>query len=218
MAKPGEAENGGGAFEALKNPVGPKSRGVYVRRRLIVLAGLIAVVAVIVLVIVRPGSGAPKEPAQVEVPSDLQGGASGAEADSGDAEACADGQLKVTAILDKDSYAEGEYPQLSLSVENTGDAPCTANLGTSGMLFVVSSGEDQVWKSTDCQKDPADLAVILDPGKPQQSEAIEWDRTRSSKDTCEEQRDPVAAGGATYRLAVAVAGVASAETAPFLLY
>lgn len=213
-------------MSSLREPVGPKDRKVYIRRRLIVLAGLLAIIAVIVLLIVKPGADAsPKDAANVEVPQDLVGDDSGDAADTkeakaadGDASACAAGQLVVTPISDKTDYAAGELPQIALMVENTGTEDCTADLGTAGMEFAIASGDDEVWRSTDCQENPESLAVILKPGKPLTTEVVAWDRTRSSTETCDITRDPVSANGATYHLRAAAAGVQGSGTAPFLLY
>ena len=208
-------------MSTLRDPVGPKDRKVYIRRRLLVLAGLLAIIAVVVLIFVKPGSmGGVRDAQQVEVPSDLPTSASNAdaEADSGKPPSCSAGQLAVAAITDKGDYAEGEAPKLSLSVENTGDEACSADLGSAGMEFTVTSGEDQVWRSVDCQENPESLAVILEPGKPLESEPITWDRTRSSPETCDITRDPVVGGGASYHLGVKAAGVEGRETAQFLLY
>lgn len=203
-----------------KTPVGPKDPKVYVRRRILVLLGLLAVVAVVVLVFLKPGSsGGARDANSVEVPSDIA-----AKPDSGDEKkddavaACAPDQLRVTPITDKSDYAEGELPQLSLSVENIGQAACSADLGTATLTFDITSGEDQVWRSTDCLKNPTNVAVILDPKKPETTEALPWDRTRSSPETCDITRDPVTAGGASYHLRASAAGVTSQDTAQFLLY
>lgn len=204
-------------MDALRNPVGPKDRKVYMRRRLMVLAGLLAVVAVVVLVFLKPGSsGGARGAEQVEVPADLPRETEDAASD--ELPACAPEQLAVTAVTDKTDYAEGEFPQLSLSVENTGAEACNADLGTAGMTFTVTSGEDQVWRSVDCQENPTNQAVILEPGKPLESEAVSWDRTRSAPETCEAPREPVTAGGASYHLTATAGGASSAETAQFLLY
>lgn len=182
------------------------------------LAGLIAIIAVIVLIIVKPGGGGPKEVQDVDVPADVATTTTADEQKSSKkTQECAAAELRVTAITDKGDYAVGELPKLSLSVENTGSKACTADLGSAGMQFVISSGDDEVWRSVDCQTDPESLPVILDPGKPLESEAISWDRTRSSTDTCDVSRDPVGADGATYRLQVTAAGVTGAERVPFLL-
>ncbi len=209
-------------MSTLKDPVGPKDRKVYMRRRLLVLAGLVAVIAVVVLVIVKPGSDTSvRDVREVEVPSDLASSStqSDSEEESDDeTPACAAGQLRVTPISDKSDYAAGELPLLSLSVENVGKEACSADLGTAGMEFAVSSGDDQVWRSADCQENAESLAVILEPGKPLESEGIQWDRTRSSPETCDITRDPVGAGGASYHLRVSAAEVEGTGTAQFLLY
>ncbi|GAB2566990.1 hypothetical protein [Leucobacter ruminantium] len=220
MSKPRDTPDGEGdranRLDALRNPVGPKDRKVYIRRRIAVLAVLLAVVAVVVLVFVKPGSsGGARDSAQVEVPNDLPRDAEPAEGDA--PAACSAEQITVTPITDKTAYAEGELPLLSLSVENTGADACTADLGTAGMTFTITSGEDQVWRSVDCQKDPTNQAVILDPGKPLTTDTVQWDRTRSTPDTCEVPREPVAAGGASYHLAVAAGGATSTDTVQFIL-
>ncbi len=203
--------------------MGPKGRKVYMRRRLLVLAGLLAVIAVVVLVIVKPGSSdGVKDARDVEVPSDLASTSTQSdpeeEPDDDEIPACATGQLRVTPITDKSDYADGELPVLSLSVENVGKDACSADLGTAGMEFAVSSGDDQVWRSTDCQENAESLAVILEPGKPLESDGIQWDRTRSSPESCDITRDPVGAGGASYHLRASAAGVEGTGTAQFLLY
>lgn len=206
-------------MSTLRNPVGPKDRKVYIRRRLIVLLAVLAVAAAVTLIILKPGGvGAPKSSDTVEVPRDLattEGDET--EAEDGKPKACAAGQLEVTPITDKSDYADGELPKVSLSVENTGEKACSADLGTASLVFEISSGADQVWSSQHCQQDADHRTVLLDPGKPLETEALEWDRTRSSTDTCEVSRDPVAAGGASYHLRVTAAGVQGAGTAQFLL-
>ncbi len=208
-------------MSTLRNPVGPEDKKVYLRRRLIVLAALIAVIVAIVMVVMKPGSsGGAAGPQEVTVPDDLVAvEQENAEATDPEAiPACTDAQLKVTPVTDRASYAAGELPQLSLTVQNVGEADCQADLGTAGMSFEISSGPDQVWRSTDCQQNPDHRPVIVQPGKPLSTEVIPWDRTRSSPETCEISRDQVTAGGATYHLRVAVGGVNGEGTAPFLLY
>lgn len=208
-------------MSTIKTPVGPKSRGVYMRRRILVLAGLLAVVAVIVLIIVRPGSASPETGAKgVNVPADLQQAEQNSTTgvDPTKATECGAGELDVKPITDTSNYGPGEMPQLSLSVTNTSDSECTADLGTAGMTFEISSGDDQVWRSRDCQKSPDSRLVILQAGETLETEPIEWDRTRSSTETCDIERDPVVADGASYHLRVSAANVPGTGTVQFLLY
>ncbi|MFD5600325.1 hypothetical protein ACFWHR_09725 [Leucobacter sp. NPDC058333] len=210
-------------MSTLKDPVGPKDRSVYVRRRLIVLLCLLAVIVAIVLIILRPGSHSNMaNPDTVEVPKDIAGSTATTDSeetdDGSDVPECSAGQFTVTPATDKGDYAAGENPKLSLSVENTGDEACSADLGSANLTFVVASGDDEVWRSGDCQKNAEHLAVILEPKKPLKTDAITWDRTRSSPETCDITRDAVAAGGASYHLRTTAAGVQGTGTAQFLLY
>lgn len=204
-----------------REPVGPEKKSVYLRRRLLVLGGLVAVIVFIVLVIVKPGSsGGAAAPPDVKLPAEIVSAdkAQDKSVKTGELPPCAAGELVVTPLTDRDSYSDGELPQLSLRVENTGAAACEAQLGTGGMLFTLTSGSDVVWRSTDCQVRPDMRAVILEPKKPLETEAIAWDRTRSSTETCDVDRDPVGADGSTYHLQVSAAGVPGTGTASFLLY
>ncbi len=204
-----------------KAPLGPEKRAVYIRRRLLVLGGLLALIIFVVLVIVKPGSsgGAAAAP-EVKLPDEIVAAdkAQDKTVQSGATPPCPAGELSVTPITDRDSYAGGELPMLTLRIENTGATACEAQLGTADMVFTVTSGSDTVWSSTDCQVNPDARAVILEPKKPLETEAITWDRTRSSTETCDIERDPVTADGATYHLQVSAAGVPGTGTAPFLLY
>ena len=104
------------------------------------------------------------------------------------------------------------------SVTNTGTQPCRLNVGTSQQVFTITSGSDQYWTSTDCQKDPADAEVDLEPGKTVTSSTpISWDRTRSSAESCDGERDQASAGGASYHLKTSVAGVESTTSKQFIL-
>lgn len=208
-------------MSTLRTPVGPEDKRVYLRRRLIALAVLLAFIVVVVLVIVKPGSsGGVSDAESVQLPKDVTEKVEQPKADDVSAnapEACAEGNLLVEAVTNQGSYAAGELPALSLLVTNRGEAECTAELGTAGMRFEVSSGAEQYWNSGDCQVAPTSLPVILKQGETLESEPVAWDRTRSAADTCEGERDPVPGAGASYHLFVEAAGVRSATSAQFIL-
>lgn len=204
----------------LKDPVGPELKSVYVRRRLLVLAGFLTIIVAVVLIIVKPGSsgGAAKAPEVVLPDEILSGEQAKPEQAADEMPACAAGQLQVTPLVNQDSYAPGELPQLSMRIENISEQACHADLGTATMSFRVTSGTDEVWRSEDCQEKADTRRVILEPTSPLETEPLTWDRTRSSTETCGITRDEVGAGGATYHLHVSAAGVSSQGTASFLLY
>lgn len=212
-------------MSTLKHPVGPQSSKVYWRRRLTVGLGLIAVIVAIILIVVRPGSssGEPndqKTPAPAVTSSEKPAADPTAiPTDAVDAKgvACKSKDLELTAITDLDAYAADQQPQLSLSITNTGPKACVVNAGSSQQVFTITSGDEVYWLSTDCQKDAVDADVTLKPNVPIGSAApLTWDRTRSSADSCDGDREKVPAGGASYKLTVTVGDVTSDPT-QFLL-
>ncbi|MET0480585.1 MAG: hypothetical protein ABWZ69_04455 [Mycetocola sp.] len=197
---------------------GREPNSVYVRRRLWVLAGFVAIIAIIALVIWKPGStsGATQQDKPKTETSSTASATPTATPGAG--AACTEGDILVEALTDKPSYAAGELPQLSLRITNTSDAACGVNVGTAAQVFTVKSGDEVYWTSTDCQVEPVDALVTLEAGQVVTSTApIAWDRTRSTPSTCEGERPAAPAGGASYHLSTAVGGFVSEESKQFIL-
>lgn len=130
--------------------------------------------------------------------------------------ACSTSDIAVLAVTDKDTYAAGEAPKLSITLSNESDAPCLINVGTATQAFEISSGSDVWWRSTDCQSDSSDQVVQLDAGQTVSSVTpLEWDRTRSSVDTCSGDRPSAPAG--YFHLSVSIGGIQAADTKAFAL-
>ena len=213
-------------MSTFRHPVGPEPSRVYWRRRLLVVLGILVVVVVIVLLVIRPGSGdaanaptasptpTPTDPTPSSTASTAPSASPSSTAVAGGA--CDPADIQLAAITDTNSYAEGQLPQLSFRITNVGEVSCTINLGTTQQTFLVTSGEEPYWSSRDCLQDAADADITLEPDVAQTSSPIQWDRTRSSTDTCATERPAVPAGGATYSLSVAVGDIQSTPTS-FLL-
>lgn len=121
---------------------------------------------------------------------------------------CASGDVTVSALTDKEVYRAGEKPKLSIRVVNDGDDDCVMDVGTATQSFVIVSGPDTWWRSTDCQKASNEQRVTLEPGRAVTSVTpLEWDRTRSSADTCGDDRP--SAGAGWYNLIVEIGGIES---------
>ncbi len=131
---------------------------------------------------------------------------------------CAPEQLRILPIISSDSYGPGETPQFTLSVTNSSDKACYRNLGTSQLVFKVESAGVGVWDSRDCQRSPDDRKIILEPSKTLKTEPLEWNRTYSSPESCDGEREEVIADGAAYNLLVAVGDVPGESYEQFLLY
>lgn len=180
---------------------------VYRRRRLAVFGGLLAVIVVIVLIIVRPGFGESGTPA-----TDNQ-----ATEDVVVTPPCLPTDIELLAQTDSQSYSSGQIPQLWLTVKNVGMSACELSVGTDIQEYIITSGEDRIWSSRDCQKGGVPLTIVLQPGEEQSTTPIPWDRTRSSATTCDTARPPMPAGGASYKLEVVLGDFTSPEKRQFLL-
>jgi hypothetical protein len=195
-------------MSSIRNPVGPQPSRVYWRRRLLVLLGVVAVIVIIVLIVGRPG-GAP-----VPTPPPTSGKSStslstGASTNAAGSTACDPAKVTVTAMTDSNSYAAGANPVLSFALKSSATTACTFLAGSDVQQFKVTSGDELIWNSKDCQTAPVAATVTLQPFIPLQGASLTWDRTRSSADTCNTARTPVTAGGASYHLQVIVSGVQS---------
>ena len=184
-------------------PGGPLPASVYWRRRAVVLVILIVVAAgLATLVSALFGGGG-----QTASPTDG--------ATPGATPACNSKDIALTANTDADSYAEGETPQLSMTLTNTSDVACTFEVGSDVQKYVIMSGSDMIWDSTVCQSGSEPFTATLEPGVPIEFPAISWGRARS--DDCN-SGTPAVGGGASYQLTVYVGDVQSAEPKQFMLY
>lgn len=205
------------AMSTIAKPVGPQPASVYWRRRLVLLFGLIAVIAVVVLIVVRPGAATGDGAA----PGGTGAGGSGETSSTGDGsgagDSCDPDQVTLGAVTDATTYGPEQQPLLSMSITNSGSTPCRFDVGTAGMEYVITSGSDRIWSSKDCQSDPVNDVRELEPGVTLTTAPIPWDRTRSSVDTCAGERPGAGAGGASYHLRVSLGEAEAADTRQFVL-
>ena len=94
---------------------------------------------------------------------------------------CPDSAIKVTVATDALSYPAAVVPGLTISVTNTGSTPCRRDVGSGALGLVITSGQDRVWSSDDCQKSAPPAPATLAPGT-SSSTSVAWTRHRSSKD------------------------------------
>lgn len=198
-------------MSSIRRPVGPQPPAVYWRRRLLVLLGILAVVVVIVLIVVRPGAGE-GEPAPT--PADTPSNTPAAQDPS---DTCDPAVIRIEPVTDAASYPSGVQPQISMTITNTGSRACTYDVGPGQQEYVIMSGSDLIWRSSDCL-DGDSFERVLEPGVAESTTPFAWDRTRSAPDTCSTTRPEVIAGGATYRLSVQLGDIESESDVPFLLY
>ena len=186
---------------------------VYRRRRLAVFGGLVAVIAIVVLIIVRPGLGEQvaidAEPDEALTEEVVQ------------VTACTGAQIELTPQSDEVRYAAGAIPSVWLSVKNVGATECELEVGTNVQEYIIDSGSrenpDLIWSSTHCQSPGTPMTITLQPGEERSTGSITWDRTRSTPDTCDTDRPSMPGGGASYHLSVKLGPFESTETRQFIL-
>lgn len=92
---------------------------------------------------------------------------------------CEQSKVVLRASTDQPAYDSGSSPLLIMEVANEGDFPCEVNVGTDAMEFVITSGEDRIFSSKDCEADPSKLLLTIQPGKSERAQ-FTWQRNRSA--------------------------------------
>jgi hypothetical protein len=209
----GSRPGGSGGRQSARKPGRPPLSPVYRRRRLFAGVVLLLVIAVAfggfvaLSSAISGGQPSGSQPtgagtAPASQPAASASASSSASSDpsatptatSGDG--CEQNLVIVTAATDKDSYAAGEKPLLSLKVTNNNKVPCEVNMGTSQMEYMITSGSDRIFSSRDCQAESADLMKTIAPGKSETAN-FPWQRNRTVQG-CEPVEAKPGAGGAYY--------------------
>jgi hypothetical protein len=199
-----------------KGPV-PRSKSVYLRRRIIALVVLAALVAIIWSLV----AGA------VSLVQGIFGGNSSVPAGlnaGGTAAACAADSILLEPIVGdananpQASFDTGINPFFGYRVTNVGAKDCTFDVGGKGTFFRVTSGSETIWTSENCDRTALISSLVtLKPNEPMASAMSDWYRVKSSSTGCGAEQVPVIAGGASYHLSAEVGGVVSKDTSQFIL-
>ena len=202
---------GSGGRQSAGKPGRPPLSPVYRRRRLIAGVVLLLLIAAAfggiaaVSSALRGGQPAGSQPAgdgtePADQPTASASPAAPADPSAASSAAAGDGceqnLVTVTASTDKQVYAAGEKPLLSLKVTNDNKVPCEVNIGTSQMEYMITSGSDRIFSSMDCQAASTDLVKTIAPGKSETAN-FPWQRNRTVQG-CEPVEAKPGAGGAYY--------------------
>ncbi|MGI4893539.1 MAG: hypothetical protein ACRYF3_00300 [Janthinobacterium lividum] len=186
-------------MSSMLHPVGPERRGTYWRRRLVALV-VLAVLVVVATLGIRalmssadadtPATASPTlDPSQVSptlaaaptvTPSVATDPATDSASSSASNVPCEASELSVSLRSDASTYGPGRAPKFSVTVENTSDVTCSAEIGSSVRTFTATdSSGAKVWSSSDCQQETASQVFALEPGK-SKSMSTTWSRQRSA--------------------------------------
>jgi hypothetical protein len=188
-------------MNAFLEPAGPLPPSVYWRRRAIVLVLAILVFSGGWTLFTAFNAGTTPTPT--------------ASQPAGTVVACNSKDIALRAETNQEAYAEGEFPQFSMTITNAGTTACTLEVGTDKQKYVIMSGSDLIWDSTVCQIAPQPFSQVFEAGQALTTDAVEWGRARS--DNCD-SGTPAVGGGASYQLTVYVGEIQSTEAKQFMLY
>jgi hypothetical protein len=146
---------------------------------------------------------------------------------------CLPGTVVVTAEIGDASgevdfdFNPTELPHMWYTITNNSGVDCKFNVGSAVTFFEVTSGNELIWTSRDCDRSSDTNEIgVLKAGATLASPPMPWEKVRSSDTGCGAGQTDVITGGASYFLSVEVNGVLSKEDAieapdsdpQFLLY
>ncbi len=190
---------------SLLQPSGAQPPSVYWRRRALVIAAALLVLAIIIWAAWPKGQPAagptPTDAAPVSAPASAPptptppissvSPSPSANPKPTAPQACARGVTRV-GLAGFQKLKKGASQTFKVALTNTGTVPCIVAVSGSSFALTVTSGSDRIWSTDDCGAWVPAKKLSL---RPQQSYAfdITWAANRSKK-TCKTTKDAVAAG------------------------
>lgn len=111
-----------------------------------------------------------------------------------------------------------QVPHIWFTLTNTNSVDCTFNAGAKVQFFTIKSGDEQIWTSRQCDREPlTDSEIVLVAGQTITSPVSGWDKVYSSPTGCGPEQQPVTTGGASYHLEAEVNGELSNNDQQFVL-
>ena len=133
---------------------------------------------------------------------------------------CLPGTVVVTAEIGDASgevdfdFNPTELPHMWYTITNNSGVDCKFNVGSAVTFFEVTSGNELIWTSRDCDRSSDTNEIgVLKAGATLASPPMPWEKVRSSDTGCGAGQTAVITGGASYFLSVEVNGVLSKEDA-----
>lgn len=188
---------------------------IYQRRRLAALAIVLLVVALIIWAVVALRGGSEEDPATTGTSTEITGAAAETTRETTTAETtaasgtetttpgspapdakktCELADLIVSAATDRPNYAEGERPQLFMTVANPTAADCEIDLDEEVLRFEVYNlaNNARVWSDVDCNPAVETGTRVFPAGEQRYFQAT-WSGTTSAPQQCDD-RQAVPAG------------------------
>lgn len=86
---------------------------------------------------------------------------------------CAGGELD-TSLSAPASVSSGQQVVIKATIKNNGTQPCIVDGGSTALTAVITSGDTQVWTSTQCTVGPTSRPLLIDAGATSET-TLTWD-------------------------------------------
>ena len=193
---------------------------VYRRRRIAALLVLAVLVALVWAGVTAIGSWLAGDSTQTALPDDMT--ESSVVVESG--EPCPPGTVSVQAVVgnangeEQLAFSADEIPYVWFTLTNTNTVDCTFNAGAKVQFFNITSGDQLIWTSKQCDRTGLeDANIVLPVAETMPSTPQPWEKVFSSDGGCGAEQSPVITDGASYVLDVEVNGELSTNSVQFVL-
>lgn len=206
-------------MDGLRNPVGKEPAEVYLKRRLVLGAGILIVILIVWALVATNSSGDPAPGTASGSTTDSTVSPAPDASDAADAagsavRACGPDDVTITTTANPADVSPGALPVFDLGLAHKGASACMFDTSADGTELLITSGSDRIYSSTDCPDDGTIAAkqLILEPGA-NESLSITWNGQRSLPKCATVTAEPQPG---TYNAAVTIQDISS-EAAVFRL-
>ena len=91
---------------------------------------------------------------------------------------CTPADVAISLAADSQSYRVGRTATFEIGISHIGTLPCTLDAGNVGRELVITSGEDRIFSSADCDT-AGSILLLLAPGD-QYPGSVRWATERSA--------------------------------------
>ena len=91
---------------------------------------------------------------------------------------CTPTEIQISLTADAPDYRVGRTASFQIGIVHTGTLPCTLDAGNVGRELVITSGEDRIFSSADCDT-AGSVPLLLAPGD-EYPGSVTWSTSRSA--------------------------------------
>lgn len=189
MGTKGTNRRGPGGRKPRKRKLSKRQRAIYRRRRIVVGAALVLLLALVVFCAysLARGAGAVWGATYGSVSRvPLERGTSPTPHHSSGVKDCAAKDTRLTLTAKAATVPVGGSLEFTATIEHVGSGSCLIDASDSGRVLTISSGSDVVWRSDSC---PTDARMLLMAKGDKDVKSMVWGANRTGAECVENQDD-----------------------------